>query len=51
MKYKVVFTYEHEYIVEADDEHEAVDEAEECLYGEGFEIEYDGCKVTKVDGD
>jgi len=51
MKYKVVFTYEHEYIVEANNEYEAIDEAEKHLYGEVFETEYDGCKVTECEGD
>jgi hypothetical protein len=48
MKYKVVFTFEHEYIVEAPDEYVAVTKAEECLAGEVFETDYDGCHVTEI---
>ena len=48
MKYKVVFTFEHEYTVEAADYDEAITKAEECLAGEVFETDYDGCHVTEI---
>ena len=48
MKYKVVFTFEYEYTVEADDYNAAVCKAEECLAGEVFETDYNGCHVTEI---